>query len=65
MAFGGRSYSRAGFSSLGVNPDVTVVPTGLSATASVTSVQVLTDATLGATGNAATSSLGTVTFKEM
>lgn len=61
MAYSNRSFSEAGFSDLGISPNVTVAVTGFSATASVNSVFILTDAGVGVNGNEGTVGQGSVT----
>ena len=61
MAFSNRAFSEVTFGGLGVTPDVIVVPTGLSATGSVSQPAVVGEGEFAVTGQAGTGQVGSVT----
>lgn len=61
MAFAQKTFSQTTFGGLGINPDVVVVPTGLSATGSVSQPAVVGEGEFAVTGQFATGQVGTVT----
>ena len=61
MAFAQKTFSQTTFGGLGINPDVVVVPTGLSATGSVSQPAVVGEGEFAVTGQFATGQVGSVT----
>ncbi len=61
MAFSNTTFSQATFSGLGISPDVKIVPAGLVATGSVSSVAVALENFHPVFGNTATTTPGSVT----
>jgi len=61
MAFAQKTFSQTTFGGLGINPDVKVVPTGLSATGSVSQPAVVGEGEFAVTGQFATGQVGSVT----
>ena len=61
MAFSNRAFSEVTFGGLGITPDVTVVPTGLSATGSVSQPAVVGEGEFAVTGQVGTGQVGSVT----
>ncbi len=61
MAFSNRAFSEVTFGGLGVTPDVIVVPTGLSATGSVSQPAVVGEGEFAVTGQVGTGQVGSVT----
>lgn len=61
MAFTQNTFSQTTFAGLGLTPDVTVVPTGLSATGSVSQPAVVGEGEFAVTGQVGTGQVGSVT----
>jgi len=61
MAFSNRAFSEVSFGGLGISPNVTIVPAGVSATGSVNSVAVALENIHPVFGNAGTTAVGSVT----
>ena len=61
MAFSNTAFSETTFGGLGVTPDAIVVPTGLSATGSVSQPSVVGEGEFAVTGQAGTGQVGSVT----
>ena len=61
MAFSNRAFSEVTFGGLGVTPDVTIVPTGLSATGAVSQPSVVGEGEFAVTGQFGTGQVGSVT----
>ena len=59
--FSNRAFAEVPFGGLGISPDVTIVPAGLSATGSVNSVAVALENNHPVFGNTGTTALGSVT----
>ena len=61
MAFTQSTFSQTTFGGLGITPDVTIVPTGLSATGSVSQPAVVGEGEFSVTGQVGTGQVGSVT----
>jgi len=60
MAFSNRAFSEVTFGGLGITPDVLVVPTGVSATGSVSQPSVVGEGEFAVTGQVGTGQVGSV-----